>query len=169
MKGRSITKLLRLVDEWHGDLNADDYALGEEDAWEASGFRGLEWEEEDAFSGERVRWSIRELCTALDLLAEGRVMHHCAASYARRCSEGERSVWSMQYTYPAKLPQRILTIALDNTRRPSSIIEGSTTCTPTTTSAPPKSIGRTGPISTICGNRRASCACGMEREDLRHD
>ena len=41
MKGRSITKLLRLVDEWHGDLNADDYALGEEDAWEASGFRGL--------------------------------------------------------------------------------------------------------------------------------
>ena len=61
MKGRSITKLLRLVDEWHGDLNADDYALGEEDAWEASGFRGFEWEEEDTFSGERVRWSIREL------------------------------------------------------------------------------------------------------------
>ena len=169
MKGRSITKLLRLVDEWHGDLNADDYALGEEDAWEASGFREFEWEEEDAFSGERVRWSIRELYTALDLLAEGRVMHHCAASYARRCSEGERSVWSMQMTYPAKLPQRILTIALDNHKKTVVDYRGKYNMHPHDNKRTAKKHWQDRPYLYYLRQSPRILRLWMEREDLQHD
>ena len=169
MKGRSITKLLRLVDEWHGDLNADDYALGEEDAWEASGFRGFEWEEEDAFSGERVQWSIRELRTTLDLLAEGRVMHHCAASYARRCSEGERSVWSMQMTYPAKLPQRILTIALDNHKKTVVDYRGKYNMHPHDNKRTAKKHWQDRPYLYYLRQSPRILRLWMEREDLRHD
>ena len=169
MKGRSITKLLRLVDEWHGDLNADDYALGEEDAWEASGFRGFEGEEDDAFSGERVRWSIRELCTALDLLAEGRVMHHCAASYARHCSEGERSVWSMQLTYPAKLPQRILTIALDNHEKTVIDYRGKYNMHPHDNKRTAKKHWQDRPYLYYLRQAPRILRLWMEREGLRHD
>ena len=144
-------------------------ALGEEDAWEASGFRGFEWEEEDAFSGERVRWSIRELCTALDLLAEGRVMHHCAASYARRCSEGERSVWSMQMTYPAKLPQRILTIALDNHKKTVVDYRGKYNMHPHDNKRTAKKHWQDRPYLYYLRQSPRILRLWMEREDLRHD
>ncbi len=117
MKSRSINKLLRLVDEWHGHLNAADYPLDENDTWEGAGPREFEWAEDDEFSGERVIWSIRELRTSLDLMAEGGAMHHCVTSYTRSCMEGKRSVWSMQMAFPDKLPQRVLTIALDNSKK----------------------------------------------------
>ena len=169
MKGRSITKLLRLVDEWHGDLNADDYALGEEDAWEASGFSRIRVGGRDAFSGERVRWSIRELRTSLDLLAEGRVMHHCAASYARRCSEGERSVWSMQLTYPAKLPQRILTIALDNHKKTVFDYRGKYNMHPHDNKRTAKKHWQDRPYLYYLRQSPRILRLWMEREDLRHD
>ena len=117
MKSRSINKLLRLVDEWHGHLNSADYALDDNESWEGAGLREFEWEEEDGFSGERILWSIRELRTAFDLWAEGSAMHHCVASYVRRCSEGRFSVWSLQITLPDTLPQRVLTIAVDNRKK----------------------------------------------------
>lgn len=86
MKGRSIDKLLRQVEAWHGDFALDQHVDWEE--WSNSGLRGYECEEEDGPLGVTLRWSVRELCDSWALAKEGQAMCHCVKSYARRCAKG---------------------------------------------------------------------------------
>jgi hypothetical protein len=41
-------------------------------------------------------WRIRELLSSQELIAEGRRMSHCVASYANSCHKGICSIWSME-------------------------------------------------------------------------
>jgi hypothetical protein len=169
MKSRSITKLLRLVDEWHGHLNADDYIIADNDSWESAGFREFEREEDDDFSGERVQWSIRELRTQLDLVTEGHAMHHCIASYARRCIEGSQSVWSMQLASPDKLPQRVLTIALDNRKRTVIEYRGKFNMHPHDNKRTAPKYWQDRPYLYYLRESARILRLWMEREGLKHD
>ena len=118
MKGRSAAKLIRLVDDWHTELS------GLEDvpykSWNPCGHLGFEHEEIDSELARTVRWTIDELLTSGQLGVEGRVMHHCVASYVDRCASGERSIWSMRVTDLEALepePLHVLTIAVDPARK----------------------------------------------------
>jgi hypothetical protein len=119
LKGRTPASLLRLVGEWHRELGRAPVAgIG----WTRSSLRELSWIErvvirkDDDVRTEVRSWSIRELCSAEELRAEGRAMRHCVATYASKCTARQSSIWSMQLETP-RGPRHALTIEVDMTRR----------------------------------------------------
>ena len=116
VKGRSAGKLLALVDDWHQDLSDFEEVAGE--SWDPSGIGTFELEEMDASIGQQLRWRIVELGSSRLLRHEGKVMHHCVGSYARRCVTGEKSIWSLRVCVEEDDAEKhILTIAVDNKRK----------------------------------------------------
>ena len=117
VKGRSMAKLVREVDDWHEQLSGEEYDYLEE--WESSGIRAFSLtENNDALKG-RIQWSIHELCTSALVQLEGRVMHHCVGSYVKKCTSGEASIWSLRSKKDEEDAEQhhILTIAVDNKKR----------------------------------------------------
>ena len=41
-------------------------------------------------------WTITELLSTKALVAEGRTMKHCVATYARSCAHGDCSIWTLE-------------------------------------------------------------------------
>ncbi len=92
--GRSPRSLARMVADWHGDL-ARMRDTGR--TWPRSGLKGLVVREEPA--GERtdtVQWSLVELLHSTALLAEGRALQHCVATYETLCVYRHSSIWSLR-------------------------------------------------------------------------
>ena len=117
VKGRSMAKLVREVDEWHEQLSADVHDTVQE--WESSGIGTFELTEDNKKLETRIHWSIHELRSSAQLQVEGRIMHHCVASYAKRCVAGETSVWSLRSLEDDEEaePRHVLTMAVDNRKR----------------------------------------------------
>jgi hypothetical protein len=93
MRGRTATALLRAVEEWHRQLGREMAGQGLQ--WAKSNVPDFRHIEGSANSGNMSVWQIRELLSSDELIAEGRAMHHCVASYARSCHAGRTSIWSM--------------------------------------------------------------------------
>lgn len=92
MQGRSPQTLLRQVRRWHGRL-ARVGAHHVPRSWRSCGIAGLQRVEG---TGQRkVLWRLRELCDSRELLAEGRAMRHCVASYADSCAWGFSAIYAM--------------------------------------------------------------------------
>ena len=117
IKGRSIDKLVREVDDWHEQLSGEEYDYVEE--WQPSGIGEFVLTEDNEALNARIRWTIQELHTSALLQLEGRMMHHCVGSYARRCMSGEASVWSLRSRKDEEKSEHyhVLTIAVDNGKR----------------------------------------------------
>ena len=124
IKGRSIDKLVREVDDWHASLTSEDSEKVSE--WEPSGIGGFELEEDNEELQRRVRWTVEELCTSALLHVEGRVMHHCVWTYTRRCVAGKASIFSLRaqtlsngQNEDEEEPSQthVLTIAVDSKKR----------------------------------------------------
>jgi hypothetical protein len=120
MAGRTPASLLRLVDAWHRELGRKPVARI---TWPRSTLREVTWiervvvrKEDDVHTEEHV-WSIRELCSADKLVAEGRAMRHCVATYTSMCAARTSSIWSMRVETPREHEHRILTIEVDMRRR----------------------------------------------------
>ena len=92
MKGRSVDRLLRQVQQWHGQLAAQSH-VGRFVRWEACGIPGKMWAEGTGKSAKQL--SIRELLDSNALQAEGARMHHCVGSYAYSCKQGHTAIFSM--------------------------------------------------------------------------
>jgi hypothetical protein len=93
MKGRSPESLLGQVQRWHRQLgrNMGDRKL----QWKSCGIG--EFELETGSRGKNLKlWRIRELLSSVELIAEGRAMHHCVATYAGSCAAGHCSIWTME-------------------------------------------------------------------------
>lgn len=91
LAGRTPQSVRRLVDAWHLELGARRHTGR---TWPASGLRGLTFLETS--DDEPVHWRIDELLASGDLLLEGRLLHHCVASYEYRCLRGISSIWSLR-------------------------------------------------------------------------
>ena len=113
MKSRSVIKLLRQVDAWY-EHRTKEAALPA-GQWQGVGAGGLAFSEEDESTGRTLRWTIDEIVTNRALLAEGKAMSHCVVSYARSCSRGATSIWSMQVKVNNR-QRHVMTIAVDNKR-----------------------------------------------------
>lgn len=94
MRGRTAVSLLRAVDQWHRQLGRE--TSGERLQWRKSPFRDFEFIEGSEQSKNMRIWQIRELLSSQELIAEGRRMCHCVASYANSCHNGACSIWSME-------------------------------------------------------------------------
>ncbi len=91
MRGRTANTLLAQVERWHRELGR---ASGAERLYfRRSGVKELSLK--TGKDGENA-WRIRELLSGADLIAEGRVMKHCVASYAHSCAQGACSIWAME-------------------------------------------------------------------------
>ena len=97
------------MEEWHRQLARDTRLPHRQ--WEPSGLDPFEMEENRPGSGEEVQWSIKELQD------EGKAMGHCVGSYAQNCQKGNTSIWSMQVGFETGSPYRVMTIAVNGTRR----------------------------------------------------
>lgn len=120
MKGRSINKLIRQVDMWHQELTGvEDVAF---ETWQSSGFREFEHVSLDPEIKRHIQWTVHELITSQQLYAEGRIMHHCAGSYTKRCAAGEKSLWSLRAldldaAEENRRQEHVLTIEVDNKKK----------------------------------------------------
>lgn len=94
--GRTPTSLGRLVRAWHHELStrrADAHEV-----YAPSGLAAGVWitaRHEDGAPGAGARWEMREILTGADLLAEGRAMGHCVASYGGDIAGRRASIWSL--------------------------------------------------------------------------
>jgi hypothetical protein len=114
MKSRSIARLLEQVDRWHAQLAKETRLPAGH--WPASGIGEFD-EEEVLDDGRKIRWAIRELLSARELVVEGRLMNHCVATYAQNCQSGKTSVWSLRLEDGRGGDYRVMTIAVDNRTR----------------------------------------------------
>ena len=92
------------------------------DIWKSSGFREFEHVILDPKLRRNIQWTVHELITSQQLYAEGRIMHHCAGSYAKRCAAGEKSLWSLraldlEAAEENQVREHVLTIEVDNKKR----------------------------------------------------
>ena len=101
MRGRTPESLLRQVHRWHNSLAHDNRAEVQE--WLPIGVKpfdlleGLDGPPTEASAGKSFkRWTIRELLSAQSLIAEGRQLGHCVASYAHSCARRRSSIWTME-------------------------------------------------------------------------
>lgn len=95
MRGRSPETLLRQVRQWHGRL-ARSGARTTPQQWRTSGIPGLSRIE--GHGPKAVLWSVQELCDSRELVAEGRRMRHCVATYVSSCARGFVAIFSMTRT-----------------------------------------------------------------------
>ncbi len=104
MRDRTAATLVRHVNRWHQGLA---YSNRQQNCtWTPSGivaFSLLEGGEssQDPMAGVNLEgnvkhWIIRELLSSAALVAEGRRLNHCVASYASSCRNRHSSIWTME-------------------------------------------------------------------------
>jgi hypothetical protein len=91
MRGRTAETLLAQVERWHRELGR--VSVADQLYFRRSGIKELALK---AGKDGESEWRIRELLSGAELLAEGRVMKHCVASYAHSCADGRCSIWAME-------------------------------------------------------------------------
>jgi len=112
MKGRTITSLTRQSDEWHIEQAVYSASTVEMFTWEptlSSSYMVQKKEEKDV-----KKYRLLELCSSKELIAEGRKMNHCVASYARSCCVKVTSIFSLRCISISKGQEILATIELDN-------------------------------------------------------
>lgn len=113
MKGRTPASLLRQVGTWHRHLARTTQSKVE---WRPSGIKGFEFVEGDERGGNLKIWTITELLSTKALVAEGRTMKHCVATYAHSCANGTCSIWTLEVETIAGR-SKILTVEVENDSR----------------------------------------------------
>ena len=87
--------------------------LREIQTWMTKPIRNFEWTNFDA------RYEIRQINSYMELYNEGRIMHHCVATYKYSCIQGRCSIWSFSRYNLHNHRKRLLTIEV----RDGSIVQ----------------------------------------------
>lgn len=105
LKGRTPVSLIRDMEEWHARLAK--VRVGTAAAFPLSGFLPRKYER-----GEDQVWTIDEILSSKELIAEGVKLQHCVYSYASSVINGQTSIWSLRCN-----GERLVTIEVDNKNR----------------------------------------------------
>ena len=127
MRGRTADTLLKQVEIWHRQLGKE--LRGGDLQWVKSEFADYNYVEGRENNCNMKIWTISELLSSNELIAEGRKQSHCVASYARSCFTGKTSIWTMElqnclYANKAQMRQKLLTIELHTLSRTICQIRG---------------------------------------------
>jgi len=128
MKSRSVNKLLDLVEAWQTRLSRESRIPATR--WPRSQIGELQEKTTDK-KGFELTWSVRELTTTSELVAEGRALSHCVRSYATGCRSGRHAVFSVQLAVDDERPMRLMTIAVSPKTRVISQMRGRFNAQPT--------------------------------------
>jgi hypothetical protein len=113
MKGRTPASLLRQVESWHRALAKTEQPKAD---WAPSGIEGFEFMEGTERAGSLKIWTITELLSTRALVAEGRKMKHCVATYAHSCGGGACSIWTLEVeSFEGR--SKLLTVEVRNASR----------------------------------------------------
>lgn len=93
MKGRTVDALIAAVEAWHRALGRETKSGNLQ--WKRSPHETLSFVEGTRQNKNMTVWRIHELLSSSELIAEGRAMKHCVATYARSCHSGSCSIWTM--------------------------------------------------------------------------
>lgn len=93
MKGRTPQSVMRQMEEWHRRLEEQEHP---DVHWTSLGLAEYEQVDGSVELGTVRKWTVTELLSSADLVAEGRAMHHCVASYINHCLDGISSIWAMR-------------------------------------------------------------------------
>lgn len=129
--GRTLGSLRRQMREWHRDLetvarieaarrrvaagpNGGQGGSPEGGRWSGSPLADWSWHPTTHEARKnREEYTIVQLHTATELVAESRVMRHCVWTYAGQCIAGRSSIWSLRRHRNGGL-DHLLTIELDS-------------------------------------------------------
>ena len=113
MKGRTPASLLRQVESWHRALAKTEQPRAD---WTPSGIEGFEFMEGTERGGSLKIWTIGELLSTRALVAEGRKMKHCVATYAHSRGSGACSIWTLEVeSFEGRC--KVLTVEVRNVSR----------------------------------------------------
>ena len=121
MHGRTVASLLRAVKQWHRQLGRE--TAGGRLQWRKSPFHDYKFIEGTKESQNMRVWRIRELLSSQELIAEGRRMRHCVASYANSCYKNVSSIWSMEVETGEGV-EPLVTVEVNNQRREIRQVRG---------------------------------------------
>ncbi len=105
MRGRTPESLLQQVNEWHRRLGRDTSAG--DLRWYRAPVGEFRHEEGGMNSGRWKIWTLRELLSSRELVAEGRAQQHCVASYARSCFSRNTSIWTLELAEPTGFSKHV--------------------------------------------------------------
>ncbi|MCR9296648.1 MAG: PcfJ domain-containing protein [bacterium] len=128
MKGRTPESLLSRVNEWHRKLANDNSQQMRQ--WQPSGIEGFEFAEGSLEKQNFKCWTVRELLSSKALVAEGRQLKHCVATYASSCARGQCSIWTVEVESFEGIT-KILTVEVRNRMRMVSQVRGKANRLPT--------------------------------------
>jgi hypothetical protein len=110
MKGRTVSSILRQVDEWHKELGqGTNQPLI---TWRRAPFKEFRLVQGDEGERNMRVWTITEILTSRALFLEGQAMRHCVATYQKECIRRQVSIWSM-HVETQRGQYRALTIEVD--------------------------------------------------------
>ena len=94
LEGRNLRWLRRRMANWKEEALADlsIERVKNELVWQPSEISAMDLVDQNS------RWKIYELCNSWRLRNEGKQMHHCVGSYAKGCSKGKSSIWTVRKT-----------------------------------------------------------------------
>lgn len=96
MNRRNPERLLRQVEQWHRELGRSIPA--KQLYFKRSGID--EFEVKTGKDEKQRIWKITEILSGSALANEGKMMHHCVATYAPSCASGKCSIWTMELQIP---------------------------------------------------------------------
>ncbi|MGH1387063.1 PcfJ domain-containing protein [Kordia sp.] len=111
IKGRTITSLTRQSDEWHTEQAIHRASMVEVFTWKPTLNSSLVVTSKSEKDVKKYR--LFELCSSKELIAEGRKMNHCVASYARSCCVKVTSIFSLRCISFSKGHETLATIEMD--------------------------------------------------------
>jgi hypothetical protein len=114
MRGRTVHSLLRAVESWHRRLGKE--TKSGQFHWQKSEIQDYTFIEGTKQSKNMKVWRIRELLSSQELIAEGRHMKHCVATYAHSCHNGISSIWTMDVETEEE-SEKLLTIEVHNANK----------------------------------------------------
>ena len=121
MRGRTVDALLRAVNAWHRQLGKETKSGNLQ--WVASGIKEFSFIEGSKETKNMKVWRIKELLNSQELIAEGRQMSHCVATYAQSCNTGKCSIWSLSLETEEGMA-KLLTIEVSNSSKAIKQIRG---------------------------------------------
>lgn len=124
MKGRTVTALVRQVEDWHRALAQEREVKGkiESGPFAPSGIPARAYLRHAEKDRAKEVWAFDEILTPKELSAEGAMMRHCVGSYARSIRSGRVSIWRLRSGFGDDVAmvgewQPLLTVEVDNIAR----------------------------------------------------
>lgn len=116
LKDRTYSSLIKLSNEWHEEGHLKNFGNSNV-CW--VGLPIPDWEYIQPKT-ETV-WKIKQLLTSKELYQEGKIMHHCVATYVSQCHTGNSSIFSLRKNEFINSEEHVATIEVYRPKQISQI------------------------------------------------